>query len=189
MDFTVLRDVTRQRSDISRDEFLQLTVVYDKAYYLMLLLESHQHLFGSRILTGFGLFGFRIEFEFLEQQFAYLLRAIDIKGLFGQRIDTLLEGFEFSRKGRLRLFEFSHIDPYACCFHLTQYLYQRQFNLVVQVPQIGIGLECLPVRLFVGIESHFWIQQILTEAVLDGIESRRTLRILSTRIFSEAEEI
>ena len=91
----------------------------------MLLLESHQHLFGSRVLTGFGLFGFAIEFEFLEQQFAYLLRAIDVKGLFGERIDALFEGIEFSRKVGLRLFEFRHIDPYACGFHLAQHLYQR----------------------------------------------------------------
>ena len=91
----------------------------------MFLFESHQHFFGRGILPGFRFLGFAIQFEFLEQQFTHLLRAIDIKRCSGQGIDTLLQGIKFSGQRGFRLLEFAYIHPHTGHFHIPQHFHQR----------------------------------------------------------------
>ena len=79
----------------------------------MFFLQRNQYFFGSGVLACFGFFGLGVELEFIEEQFAHLSGAVDIKRFARERVDTLLERIEFFCQGRFRLFEFGHIDPHA----------------------------------------------------------------------------
>ena len=119
VDLSVLSDITRECSDIGGNEFLQFAVVEDLPYYLVFLFECDEHLLGRGVLSGLGFLGFRIEFEFVEEQFAYLPRTVDIKGFTRQFVDTLLKCVQFRCECSLSLFEFGYIHPHTCRFHLT----------------------------------------------------------------------
>ena len=122
------------RSVRERNQFLEFAVIEDQSHYRMALFERNEYFLGRGVLTCLGFLGLRIEFEFVEKQFAHLPRTIDIKRLFRQVVYPLLQVVQFSRQRCLRLFEFIHVDTYPGCFHLAQHRHQRQFHFVIQIP-------------------------------------------------------
>ena len=136
----------------------------------MLFLQRNQYVFGSGVLACFGFFGLGVELEFVEEQFAHLSGAVDIKRFARECVDTLLKRIEFFRQSRFRLFEFGHINPHSGSLHFPEDGHQGQFDLVVEIPEVGIGFESLPVGFFIRIECHFGVEKVLTKAVLDGVE-------------------
>ena len=121
-------------------------------------------------MSVLGFLGFRIQFEFVEKQFAHLTRAVDIESFTRQIIDALLQSIQFLRERLLRLTQFIHIDPHARCLHLTQNRHQRQLHFVIERPEVRIGFERSKIRLLIRIKCHLRVQQILAKSVLNRIE-------------------
>ena len=121
MDLSVGGYVTRESRYIRGDQLAQGSKIQDRPNNGVTFPQSKQDFFRCRVLSGFGFFGFGIEFEFVEQQFADLLGTVDIESLAGEAVNLLLQLIEFLCENGFSLFEFVHIDTNTGGFHLTQY--------------------------------------------------------------------
>ena len=157
----------------------------------MLLLERHKHFFGSGVLACFGFLRLAVQFEFIEQEFAHLSGAVDIKRFACKVVDFLLQGIQFISKSYLSTFQFIHVDADSGGFHFTQHLDQWQFHFVIEVPEVGIGFESLPIGFFIGVEGYFRVEEVLAQSSFDGIEGIYHLVIyhLVILLFGFCEEV
>ena len=176
-------DVRGQGGDIGGDQFLEFAVVEYISAYGCYGFECAQHLLGGRVVAVAAFLRLGVELQLPEQYIADLLGGVDIykplpvpplKGrellAFGSEHvtefgnDLLLEVNEFGGELLFGLLEYVHIKPHAGPLHIAQHLHQRQFDLVVQVPQCRIGFEFVPLRRLVGVVRLLGVKQVCTEA-------------------------
>ena len=96
MYFSVRGNIARERRDVRCDQFAQGSIFEDQTDNRVLLLNGEQHFLRCGILSGFGFFGFRVELQFVEEQFSDLLGAVDIEGSACEVVDLLLDFVQLS---------------------------------------------------------------------------------------------
>ena len=96
----------------------------------MLGFESGQNLLARGILAGFGFLGVVIEFEFIEQNLAQLLRRPDVERLARDPENLLLHLPHIDLERGREIGQCVGIEGNAFEFEVGQYLHERHFNLV-----------------------------------------------------------
>ena len=123
-------NLQRQRVDVGRLQFRQLTVIDDPVRQFVLARQFLHHAHVGRG-PGLGLLD-NPQLQLLEQDHPQLLRRIDVERLPRQRIDFVLQLLQILVQLARQFGKMLAVDPHAGHLHIRQHLDQRQLQLLVQ---------------------------------------------------------
>ena len=95
----------------------------------MLAAVALQHLFGSDVLSGLGLFGLLHDFQLVEEHFAYLLGGADVECL----ADFLLNLLQTDGEVLGRLLQGFRVEQHSVALYIDKYGDERHLYFVEQM--------------------------------------------------------
>ena len=99
----------------------------------MLAAVALQHLFGSDVLSGLGLFGLLHDFQLVEEHFAYLLGGADVECLASHLVDFLLNLLQTDGEVLGRLLQGFRVEQHSVALYIDKYGDERHLYFVEQM--------------------------------------------------------
>ena len=118
---------------IGAQQFLQSAVFQYLPDDVVLAAVALQHLFGSDVLSGLGLFGLLHDFQLVEQHFAYLLGGADVECLASHLVDFLLNLLQTDGEVLGRLLQGFRVEQHSVALYIDKYGDERHLYFVEQM--------------------------------------------------------